>query len=166
MDHRASSLIIASLDRLCPISQTVDDLFHLRLLDTYPDVYRFFIMDIEPRDLRLLHVLAHILGHVRQCGAIAPTVRTLARSHGVFRLIEAHYAALAETLIWTLRRSLGESFTVEVERAWMGALWETLRRDDLGEPGDGSICRTHNPPRASDGRAFNIDGATRRVVSN
>lgn len=163
---RAISLIIASLDRLDPINQTVEDLFHLRLLDTYPDVYRFFVMDIEPGDRRLLNVLAHILGHVRQCGAVAPTVRTLAGSHRVFQLIEAHYAALAETLIWTLRRSLGDSFTVEVERAWMGALWETLRGDDLKELDDSPICHINTPSRAGDRREFNIKGAMRRVVSN
>lgn len=142
-------------------------MFNVRLLDTHPDVYRLFVMDIELADRRLTNALAHILGHVRQCGAIAPTVTILARSHRVFRLIERHYEARAKTLVWTLRRSLGDGFTVDVERAWMGALWGTRRRDDLSAPEPmARYARCTTCQRASVGRKFNVRGAMRRVVSN
>ncbi|KAB2680895.1 hypothetical protein [Brucella pseudintermedia] len=127
MEERTISLIQSSLDGLGPISQKAEDLFHRRLLDSYPEVYRLFFMDTEPEDRRLVHLLGYVSGHIRHTGAIAATVRILAQSNKVFRLIEAHYEALAETLIWTLRRSLTDSFTNEVERAWMRALWGTTR---------------------------------------
>ncbi|MCF1743054.1 hypothetical protein KYK29_10635 [Shinella daejeonensis] len=127
MEERTISLIQSSLDGLGPISQNVENLFHKRLIDSYPEVYRLFFMDIEPEDRRLVHLLGYISSHMRHTGAIAATVRILAQSNKVFRLIEMHYEALAETLIWTLRRSLNDSFTIEVERAWMGALWGTSR---------------------------------------
>lgn len=100
-------------------------MFNARLLDAHPDVYRLFVVDIEPQERRLVQTLRFVLGHLGLFGGILPTVRALACSHKVCRLIDAHYEALRETLIWTLRRSLGAGFSVEVERAWHDALFGT-----------------------------------------
>lgn len=127
MEERTISLIQSSLDDLSPVSQEAEDLFHGRLLDSYPEVYRLFFMDTEPEERRLVNLLGFVSRHLPHTGAMAATVKVLAQSDKVFRLIEAHYEALAETLIWTLRRSLTDSFTIEVERAWMRALWGTSR---------------------------------------
>ncbi|GLI94261.1 globin domain-containing protein [Methylocystis echinoides] len=136
MEKSAISEGLACIHDLCPISRSADAMFSVRLLDTYPDVYRLFALDIEPRDRRLMHVLGLVVAHVRDFGAVSPTVTALARSHAVFRLIETHYEAIAETLIWTLRRSLGEKFTIEAERAWLSALWRAKRADVLGASKD------------------------------
>lgn len=117
MEKSAISEVLACIHDLCPIGQSADAIFGVRLLDTYPDIYRLFAMDIEPRDRRLMHVLGLVVAHVRNFEAVSPTVTALARSHKVFRLIAAHYEAIAETLIWELRRRLGERFTTETERA-------------------------------------------------
>lgn len=158
MDHDSISLVLACIHDLCLVSRSADTMFSLRLLDTYPDVYRLLAMDIDPHDRRLMHVLGLVVVHVRDFGAISPTVAALAQSHKVFRLIEVHYEAIAETLIWTLRRSLGEKFTIETERAWLSALWSAKRAD---EPGASKETRRS---RAPVGCASNVKGATRRVV--
>lgn len=132
MDGHAISFILASLSGLQSVSQQADAMFNARLLDTHPDVYRRFSLDVAPQDRRLLEVLGLILGHMRQSGVTAPIVKVLARSHRVFRLIDAHYEALAETLIWTLRRSLGDSFPIEAERAWLEALWRARQAEGPG----------------------------------
>ncbi|MDW6023348.1 hypothetical protein SAZ10_16455 [Mesorhizobium sp. BAC0120] len=122
MDDRAISLILGSFRELIPMAEQADVLFNARLLDTCPDVYRLFAADVDPKDRTLVGTLRLIFGHINRFGAILPTVRALAGSHKVFRLIEVYYHELAEVLIWTLRRSLGFRFTTEVERAWHQAL--------------------------------------------
>lgn len=165
MDQRAISLIVASLDDLHPVSQKVDDLFHMRLLDTCSEVYRLFVMDIEPHERRLVHAPGLILAQVRHVGAIAPTVAMLARSQRLFRLIDTHYEALAQTLIWTLRRVLGDSFTIETERAWWSALWDGRQTAELDERV--AVQEAQSATRArTPWIDFNNCGATRRVIPN
>ncbi len=47
MDARSMSLIRDSLAKLIPIAGQADALFNVRLLDTYPDLYRLFATDID-----------------------------------------------------------------------------------------------------------------------
>jgi len=122
MDDRAISLVLKSFTELIPIAEQADAMFNARLLETCPDIYRLFAEDVEPEDRKLVRTLRLVFGHIGRFGAILPTVRTLASSHRVCRLIDAHYRELTRTLMWTLRRSLGDRFTVEVERAWHDAL--------------------------------------------
>ncbi|MGO4686134.1 hypothetical protein [Hyphomicrobium sp. 2TAF46] len=122
MDERSCSLILRSLGKLFPATELVDAMFAARLLNRHPDVYRVFATGIEPQETRLVHTLRLVLGEFRRFGAILPTVRGLARSHKVCRLIDNHYEALGETLIWTLRLCLGAGFSAETERAWHEAL--------------------------------------------
>ncbi len=118
MDQCSLSLIENSIDKLEPIAEHVDAMFAARLLDTYPDVYRLFAIDIEPQARRLLPTLKLVVNSLPSFGALLPAVRALAYSRKVCRMVDANYQPIGETLLWTLRRSLGRSFTGEVERAW------------------------------------------------
>lgn len=122
MDPRSHSLILTNIVALFPIAEQADAMFANRLLEIYPEVYRLFAMEIEPRERSLVLTLRLIFGNSRHFGELLPVVQELARSHRIYRLIEPHYLALAETLLWTLRRSLGPGFTIEAERAWQRAL--------------------------------------------
>ncbi len=158
MDQDSISLVLACILDLRPVSRSADAMFSIRLLDTYPDVYRLFAMDIDPHDRDLMHVLGLVVAHVRNFEAVSPTVAALARSYTVFRLIDRHYDVMAETLIWTLRRSLAEKFTIETERAWLSLLWRAKRADDPG------ACEETRRSRAAVRCATNVKGVTRRVV--
>lgn len=127
MDERSITLISSSFAKLGSVAEQADALFNARLLDTWPDVYRLFAADIEPEERSLVKTLRLVLGRVGTCGAILPAVRTLAPFHKVCALVDAHYDSIGQTLIWTLRRSLGANFTAEVERAWHDALRAPVR---------------------------------------
>lgn len=122
MDEHTAFLIRSSIAKLTPMAERVDVLFNERLLDIYPDVYRLFALDISPEERKLTLTISIVLVHLGYFGAILPTVKALAPSHKIFRLVEMYYDALGETLIWTLRRSLGAAFSCEMERAWNSAL--------------------------------------------
>ncbi|RTM07311.1 MAG: hypothetical protein EKK31_12060 [Hyphomicrobiales bacterium] len=127
MDEHTAFLIRSSIAKLTPMAERVDVLFNERLLDIYPDVYRLFALDISPEERKLTETISIVLVHLGYFGAILPTVKALAPSQRIFRLVEMYYDALGETLIWTLRRSLGAGFSSEVERAWNSALSRSSR---------------------------------------
>ncbi|MFJ6322007.1 MULTISPECIES: hypothetical protein [unclassified Rhizobium] len=122
MDQYTLSLIEQSLDQLDPVSDGVDTMFAHRLLDAYPDVYRLFAIDLEPQARKLLPTLRLMVDELPRFGALLPSVRALAYSRKICRMVDAHYQPISETLLWTLRRSLGCRFTNEVERAWRETL--------------------------------------------
>lgn len=131
MNQRSFFLIQESVRSLVPIAEQADTLFARRLLDTYPDTYRLFAIDLEPQARKFVPTLALVVNEIPSFGSMLLAVRALARSRQVCRLVEAHYGAVGATLIWTLRRCLGENFTRDVERAWHEALlthW-SARRD-------------------------------------
>ena len=122
MNDRSRSLILTNIVALFPIAEQADAMFAHRLLETYPEVYRLFALQVEPQERSLVLTLRLMFGNSRHFGELRPIVQELARSHGIYRLIEPHYQVLAETLLWTLRRSLGSGFTSEAERAWQRVL--------------------------------------------
>uniref|UniRef100_A0A9E7ZRT2 Globin domain-containing protein n=1 Tax=Bosea sp. NBC_00436 TaxID=2969620 RepID=A0A9E7ZRT2_9HYPH len=136
MDHRSRSLILTNIVALFPIAEQTDATFANRLLETYPEVYRLFAMEIASQERSLVLTLRLMFGNSRQFEEVLPIVQELARSHRIYRLIEPHYQALAETLIWTLRRSLGTGFTGEAERAWLRALDGYPRPVRMSSPAD------------------------------
>lgn len=122
MDQRSRSLILTNIVALFPIAEQADAMFANRLLETYPEIYRLFALELGSQERSLVLTLRLLFGNSRHFGEVLPIVKELARSHRIGRLIEPHYGALAETLLWTLRRSLGLGFTIEAERAWQRAL--------------------------------------------
>lgn len=122
MDERAIFLIRDSLAQLIPIAGQADAMFNIRLLDTYPELYRIFAMDIDERDRSFVGLLVIAVERLRLHGAIMPAASVLLRERKVYRVVHDNYVAVGLTLIWTLRRCLGAGFTVEVERAWQKAL--------------------------------------------
>ncbi|KRE07142.1 hypothetical protein ASE63_23130 [Bosea sp. Root381] len=149
MGDRAISLALASLETMGSEAEQADIMFNIRLLETYPDVYRVFCMDFAPEERSFLRALAFILAHAGPFGAIGPTVRALAPSDKVCRLISSRYHELEETLMWTLRRRLGVAFTAEVENAWRSVLREApgVSRVVAGASREKVVRFRHRPVR-------------------
>lgn len=121
MNKNSVDIIQGSFEQLVPIADQVDAMFNARLLDTHPEVYRIFVLDVEPHARKLVQALAPVVRNLNKVGGIRPAMRELAHQQKVYRVAETYYQAIEATLIWTLRRSLGASFTGDVERAWINA---------------------------------------------
>lgn len=133
MDERSMSLIRDSLEKLIPIAEQANALFNVRLLDTYPDLYRLFAMDIDARQPNFVRSLAIAVARLQRHGAILPATSDVVGERKVYRLVHDNYEAVGLTLMWTLRRCLGTKFTFEVERAWQKAL--AVRRNSVAASG-------------------------------
>ena len=53
--------------------------------------------------------------------SLLPGLRMLGERHGRYGVRDEHYDTVAEALIWTLQKGLGEAFTPEVKQAWVAA---------------------------------------------
>ena len=47
-----------------------------------------------------------------------PVVEKLGRNHAGFGVVTAHYATVADALLWTLEQGLGDDYTGDVRDAW------------------------------------------------
>jgi len=50
--------------------------------------------------------------------ALVPAVKALGARHAVYGARPEHYQPVAEALLWTLDKGLGEAFTPDVKDAW------------------------------------------------
>ncbi|MBP2449069.1 globin family protein [Rhizobium leguminosarum] len=121
MNQHNISLVQESFRKLVPRAGQVGLMFYGRLFEIFPEVRPMFAADIGPQSRKLVQMLALVVNGLDKLDTILPAVKELARRHKGYGVVEAHYKAVGQTLIWTLRRGLGDDFTLEVERAWSEA---------------------------------------------
>lgn len=121
MTDKITRLVQKSFKKLVPIADQVGTMFYARLFETYPEVRPMFAEDIRPQAKKLVQMLALVVNGLHRLDDIMPAVQQLARRHNDYGVVEAHYGAVGETLLWTLQQGLGDDFTPEVEAAWTDA---------------------------------------------
>jgi len=118
-------LVQQSFKKVVPIADQVGEIFYNRLFETYPSVRPMFAQDIKPQAKKLVQMLALVVNSLHKLDTLLPAVQDLARRHNTYGVVDAHYPAVGETLIWTLEQGLGDDFTPELREAWTTA-FQTL----------------------------------------
>jgi hemoglobin-like flavoprotein len=118
-------LVQQSFKKVVPIADQVGEIFYNRLFETYPSVRPMFAQDIKPQAKKLVQMLAMVVNSLHKLDTLLPAVQDLARRHNTYGVVDAHYPAVGETLIWTLEQGLGNDFTPELREAWTVA-FQTL----------------------------------------
>ncbi|MCD0449531.1 globin domain-containing protein [Actinocorallia sp. API 0066] len=95
--------------------------FYGRLFAEHPDLRALFppAMDVQ-RD-RLLRALATVVWSLDSPDALTTYLSELGRDHRKFGVSEAHYTAVGDALLATLRKFLGDRWTAETEASWATA---------------------------------------------
>jgi hemoglobin-like flavoprotein len=75
-------------------------------------------VDMERQRLKLMDMMAAIVGTLEQRDLFHSLVTHSGRQHAGFGVSPSHYAAFGEALLWSLERQLGEAFTPELREAW------------------------------------------------
>ena len=119
------ALVQQSFKTVVPIAGQVGEIFYARLFETYPAVRPMFAEDIKPQAKKLVQMLAMVVNSLHKLDTLMPAVEDLARRHKTYGVLDAHYPAVGETLIWTLEQGLGDDFTPAVRQAWTTA-FQTL----------------------------------------
>jgi len=97
------------------------DVFYTRLFELHPSLQRLFRTERREQGRKLMSMLAVAVNGLSRLDQILPVIEELGRRHAQYGVRDEHYATVAEALLWTLQKGLGEAFTDEVRTAWEAA---------------------------------------------
>lgn len=99
--------------------ETVGSLFYNRLFEIAPEVKPMFSnTTIAEQSRKLLSMLAYVISKLHKLDDIIEEVKKLAIRHVKYGVEESHYNAVANALLWTLEKGLGEYWNEELCEAW------------------------------------------------
>jgi hemoglobin-like flavoprotein len=130
MNVREKELVQSSFARVAPIADAAADLFYSRLFELDPLLRPMFKADMTEQKKKLMQMLAAAVRGLDDPGALVPVVQALGARHGGYGVMDKHYDTVAEALLWTLEKGLGEAFTPETRQAWItvyGVLASTMK---------------------------------------
>jgi nitric oxide dioxygenase len=70
---------------------------------------------------KLMTTLTIVVRGLTRLDVLLPSVQMLGQRHVAYGVTDEHYATVGAALIWTLQQGLGETFTPDVEAAWVAA---------------------------------------------
>lgn len=113
-----------------PIADTAADLFYKKLFEIRPEYRRLFPEDMRAQKRKLIAMLAFIVKSldwpdsawqesVPEEDDLFLIVLALGRRHSdLYKIPDASYDAVAESLLWTLDYGLGKKFDAPTRAAW------------------------------------------------
>jgi hemoglobin-like flavoprotein len=106
--------MVATLD-----PETVGGLFYGRLFEIAPQIRHMFRAPIPEQSKKLLTMIGYVINKLDKLDDIIDEVGKLAQRHVQYGVEPAHYTIVAEALLWTLEKGLGEHWTEEVKESWV-----------------------------------------------
>ena len=101
-----------------PIADQAGEMFYARLFELDPSLRPLFKGDIAEQSRKLMQMLAVAVNALTHLDSILPAVRALGLRHAGYGVEDRHYATVAQALLDTLAKGLGEAFTPEVRQSW------------------------------------------------
>jgi hemoglobin-like flavoprotein len=112
--------------------------FHARLVEIHPGAAAHFTRtDRAAYHCKLAGALGQMAASLDDPGRLVQLLVSLGRRHAAYGVREGEFALASEALLFSLRQSLGERFTPEVEEAWweFAGLVEAVMRRALVQAG-------------------------------
>jgi nitric oxide dioxygenase len=106
--------MVATLD-----AEMVGGLFYNRLFEIAPQIRPMFRAPMPEQSKKLLAMIGYVINKLDKLDEIIDEVAKLAQRHVQYGVEAGHYAIVAEALLWTLEKGLGEHWTEEVKEAWV-----------------------------------------------
>jgi hemoglobin-like flavoprotein len=123
-------LIRKSFDAMWSVRDDIAELCYSRFFELAPDARGLFRGDMERQRLKLMDMVAALVGSLDQSGLFQSLVAQSGRQHDRFGVQPSQYAALGEALMWSLEYKLGPSFTPELRESWK-ALYANVQAEML-----------------------------------
>ena len=118
MTPEQAELVRKSFDTMWLMRRSVAALCYDRFFELAPEARSLFPSDMERQHLKLMDMIAALVGTLDQQELFQSLITHSGRQHARFGVQRSQYAALGEALIWSLERELGASFTPELRDAW------------------------------------------------
>jgi hemoglobin-like flavoprotein len=123
-------LIRKSFDAMWSMRDDIAELCYGRFFVLAPDARGLFTGDMERQKIKLMDMVAALVGSLDQRALFQSLVTHSGRQHGRFGVQPSHYEALGEALMWSLESKFGASFTPELRASW-GALYAAVQVEML-----------------------------------
>ncbi|WP_136660745.1 globin family protein [Nitratireductor sp. XY-223] len=122
MNRDQITIVQDTWQHVLPIAEVAADLFYDRLFELDPGVRDLFAKtDMSAQKAKLLATLASTIAGLNTSTTLLRDLEELGRKHAAYGVQPAHYAVVAEALIWTLEKGLGERWSDEAAKAWAAA---------------------------------------------
>ena len=112
-------LVRKSFDALWPSHRRLAEVFYSRFFELAPDAQRLFPDDMERQQLKLMDMIAAIVGALDKREIFQSIISYTGRQHARFGVERSHFAAFGDALIWSLEQQFGPAFTPELKQAWI-----------------------------------------------
>jgi hemoglobin-like flavoprotein len=112
-------LVQKSFEKVLPIADTAAQLFYGRLFEIDPSLKPMFTSDMNEQGKKLMMTLNVAVKGLDRLEELLPQLEKLGRNHVSYGVKDEHYDTIAEALLWTLEKGLGDEFTPEVKDAWI-----------------------------------------------
>jgi hemoglobin-like flavoprotein len=119
-------LIQRSFDAIWPIRRKLAGSFYSRFFELAPDTQRLFANDLERQHLKLMDMIAAIVGALDERELFQSLITHSGRQHAQFGVKSSHFVAFGDALIWSLEQQFGPAFTPELREAWI-ALYDAVQ---------------------------------------
>ena len=135
--RRQVALLERSFARISDARADFADRFYAHLFSRHPGVKPLFARtSMRQQQQHLMAALTMVIENLRNPDLLAPQLEALGARHAGYGVFPSQYQAVTSTLLDTLRRTMGEEWTEEVEAAWhdgLEAIARTMIRAQGGE---------------------------------
>jgi hemoglobin-like flavoprotein len=118
MTPEQADLIRKSFDTMWTMHRSIAVLCYGRFFKLAPEARSLFPRDMERQQLKLMNMIAALVGALDQRELFQSLITNSGRQHAGFGVQPSQYVALGEALIWSLEQQFGASFTPELREAW------------------------------------------------
>ena len=108
-----------------PIADTAAELFYGRLFELEPGYKAMFKNDMTEQGKKLMKTINIAVEALDDLEPLIPTLKQMGADHIAYGVKDRDYNVVGASLLWTLEKGLGETFTDEVRNAW-GAVYDVL----------------------------------------
>jgi hemoglobin-like flavoprotein len=119
MTPEQAKLIRQSFDAIWPVRRKLTAEFYRRFFELAPDAKGLFHGDMERQHLKLMDMLAAIVGTLDKRAMFQSIISYSGRQHVQFGAKPLHFTAFGNALIWSLEQQFGALFTPEMKEAWI-----------------------------------------------
>jgi hemoglobin-like flavoprotein len=123
-----AEIIRRSFDAIWPVRRKFADLFYRRFFELAPDAQRLFPSDMERQYLKLMDMIAAIVGALDRRELFQSIISHSGYQHARFGVSPSHFVAFGDALIWSLEQQFGTAFTAELRAAWI-ALYDAVQTE-------------------------------------
>src|SRR6516164_8498781 len=104
MTPKQADIIRRSFDAIWPVRRKVAQLFYRRFFELAHDAERLFPRDMERQHLKLMDMIAAIVGALDERELFQSIIRHTGRQHADGGVSRSHFGAFGDALIWCLEQ--------------------------------------------------------------